>query len=81
MLAFILLQNFIHQEDINFIIFLLVLTLFLVALIGAGIITFIYKLIRKNVTQKRLILLLFISFFSLIILISIALIFFILRGF
>lgn len=63
MLAFILLQNFIHQEDINFIIFLLVLTLFLVALIGAGIITFIYKLIRKNVTQKRLILLFFIFFF------------------
>lgn len=81
MLAFILLQNFIHQEDINFIFFLLVLTLFLVALIGAGIITFIYKLIRKNVTQKRLILLFFISFFSLIILISIALIFLIFGGF
>ena len=61
MMTFILLQSFIHAEDI-------VLFLLVVSLIGALIIsflTFIYQIIRKNINPKRLILLFVGSFIGL----------------
>jgi len=75
MLAYIFLQNFISEGTIEFIIFLVVLAVILIAFIGSSLITLIYKLIQKNVNRKRLIILFFISFISLIILISIILYF------
>ena len=70
MLAYIFLQNFISEGTIEFIFFLVVLAVLLIAFIGSSLITLIYKLIQKNVNRKRLIVLFFISFISLIILIS-----------
>ena len=70
MLAVIFLQNFISEGTIEFIFFLAVLAVLLIAFIGSSLITLIYKLIQKNVNRKRLMLLFFISFISLIILMS-----------
>ncbi len=70
MLAVIFLQNFISEGTIEFIFFLAVLAVILIAFIGSSLITLIYKLIQKNVNRKRLMLLFFISFISLIILMS-----------
>lgn len=70
MIAYIFLQNFISEGTIEFIFFLVVLAVILIAFIGSSLITLIYKLIQKNVNRKRLMLLFFISFISLIILMS-----------
>lgn len=70
MIAYIFLQNFISEGTIEFIFFLAVLAVLLIAFIGSSLITLIYKLIQKNVNRKRLMLLFFISFISLIILMS-----------
>ena len=70
MLAVIFLQNFISEGTIEFIFFLAVLAVILIAFIGSSLITLIYKLIQKNVNRKRLIVLFFISFISLILLMS-----------
>ena len=75
MIAYIFLQNFISEGTVNFIIFLVVLAVILIAFVGSSLSTLIYKLIQKNVNRKRLMLLFFISFISLIILISIILYF------
>ena len=62
MLAVIFLQNFISEGTIEFIFFLAVLAVILIAFIGSSFITLIYKLIQKNVNRKRLIVLFFILF-------------------
>ena len=80
MLAVIFLQNFIREGTIEFIIFLAVLAVLLIAFIGSSFITLIYKLIQKNVNRKRLIVLFFILFISLIILIS-TILFFVIKDF
>ncbi|GEM_PF-1358269 len=80
MLAVIFLQNFISEGTIEFIFFLAVLAVILIAFIGSSFITLIYKLIQKNVNRKRLIVLFFILFISLIILIS-TILFFVIKDF
>ena len=80
MLAVIFLQNFIREGTIEFIFFLAVLAVILIAFIGSSFITLIYKLIQKNVNRKRLIVLFFILFISLIILIS-TILFFVIKDF
>ena len=80
MLAVIFLQNFISEGTIEFIFFLAVLAVLLIAFIGSSFITLIYKLIQKNVNRKRLIVLFFILFISLIILIS-TILFFVIKDF
>lgn len=80
MIAYIFLQNFISEGTIEFIFFLVVLAVILIAFIGSSLITLIYKLIQKNVNRKRLMLLFFISFISLIILI-LTILFFVIKDF
>lgn len=80
MIAYIFLQNFISEGTIEFIFFLVVLAVILIAFIGSSLITLIYKLIQKNVNRKRLIVLFFILFISLIILIS-TILFFVIKDF
>ena len=80
MIAYIFLQNFISEGTVNFIIFLVVLAVILIAFVGSSLSTLIYKLIQKNVNRKRLMLLFFISFISLIILIS-TILYFVIKDF